>query len=53
MTANTQRNPNHEAALRLHRREPQELEGGNRKTKLALIENSNPDWTDLYPAITG
>jgi putative endonuclease len=30
-----------------------QLKGGNRKTKLAPIENSDPDWTDLYPAITG
>ncbi len=29
------------------RREKQ-LKGGNRKTKLALIESNNPNWNDLY-----
>ncbi len=25
-----------------------QLKGGSRKKKLKLIENSNPEWTDLY-----
>ena len=25
-----------------------QLKGGNRKTKLELIESNNPDWNDLY-----
>ena len=25
-----------------------QLKAGNRKTKIELIENNNPDWNDLY-----
>ena len=28
-----------------------QLKGGSRKSKLALIENTNPDWMDLYESI--
>ena len=28
-----------------------QLKGGNRKTKLELIELNNPDWQDLYYSI--
>ena len=30
-----------------------QLKGGNRKTKLELIELNNPDWQDLYDEIVG
>ena len=29
-----------------------QLKGGNRKTKLELIETNNPEWNDLYYDIT-
>jgi putative endonuclease len=29
-----------------------QLKSGSRKTKLALIETTNPNWHDLYPEIT-
>ena len=28
-----------------------QIKSGSRKAKLKLIENSNPDWRDLYPDI--
>jgi putative endonuclease len=28
-----------------------QIKGGSRKSKLALIENTNPEWTDLYTSI--
>lgn len=30
-----------------------QIKGGSRKKKLALIENQNPEWNDLYAEITG
>ncbi|RLC94476.1 MAG: GIY-YIG nuclease family protein, partial [Chloroflexi bacterium] len=30
-----------------------QLKKWNRKWKLALIENSNPQWQDLYHEVTG
>ena len=29
-----------------------QIKGGSRKKKLALIENKNPEWQDLYEEIT-
>ena len=29
-----------------------QIKGGSRKKKIALIENMNPDWRDLYEDIT-
>ena len=31
--------------------EEKRIKGGNRKKKLALIENMNPEWHDLYDSI--
>lgn len=28
-----------------------QIKSGSRSTKLALIENMNPEWNDLYPSI--
>ena len=41
---------NHETMPDAIAREKQ-IKGGSRKNKLALIEATNPDWSDLFPVI--